>query len=30
MKEEERRKIREDVKLKALFKVNQSFDCPGF
>ena len=29
-KDEEKRKIRDDVKLKSLFKINQSFDCPGF
>ena len=27
---EERRKIRDDPKLKNKYKINQSFDCPGF
>ena len=29
-KEEERRKARDDPKLKTKYKINQSFDCPGF
>lgn len=29
-KDDEKRKIRDDTKLKSIFKVNQSFDCPGF
>ena len=28
--EAERVKVREDVKLGSIFKVNQTFDCPGF
>ena len=29
-KDDELRKIRDDNKLRSLFKVGQSFDCPGF
>ncbi|CAM6000893.1 unnamed protein product [Sphagnum balticum] len=29
-REDEKRKYRDDAKLKSIFKVNQSFDCPGF
>jgi len=29
-KDEERKKARDDPKFKAKYKINQSFDCPGF
>lgn len=28
--EEEKRRLREDPRSKSMYKVNQSFDCPGF
>jgi len=28
--EQERLRLREDQRLGSIFKVNQSFDCPGF
>lgn len=28
--EAERAKVREDSRLGSIFKVNQTFDCPGF